>query len=198
MNITVDSLLKAYRNVGREPFGYDPQKPYNLNIIGVRSDDMTPDIFNDCLAVLWEDEFGWNLIAHKGTTDPGAFYLKNPMNVNGTFILAPGFHKGLWTWALHKGKPAFKQAGVAKGWRDADRDNEFDMTDANMVEVPASACINGHAGGRNSTVVGRWSAGCQVRAREVDHELLEAIVSVSLEYWGNSFSNMLFTESQLG
>lgn len=197
MNITVDSILKAYRNVGREPFGYNPQKPYNLNIIGVRSNDMTPDTFNDCLAILWEDEYGWNLITHKGTTDPGAYYLKNPINVDGTFILAPGFHKGLWKWGLHKGKPAFQQVGVARGWRDADRDNEFDMTDSKLVEV-TNAGINGHDAGENSTVVGKWSAGCQVRARKVDHEVLKHIVEASLKYWGNSFSNMLFTENQLG
>lgn len=196
MKVSIESLMKGYRAVGRVPFGYDPNKPYNLNLIGVRSDDMTPNIFNDCLGVLWEDEFGWNWVGSEGTTDPGLFYLENPINVDGTFIMAPGFHQGLWEWATHKGYPAFRQKGVARGWRDADRDKEFDMDPAKIVEV-INAGINMHKAGKDSTVVGKWSAGCQVRSRESDHLILGEIVEECLKYWGNSFSYMLFEEKQL-
>lgn len=199
MQVSVDKLMKAYTSVGREPFKYVEGKPYNLNLIGVRSNDMTPNTFNDCLAVLWEDAFGWNLIAHEGTTDPGLYYLNNPINVDGTFIFAPGFHKGLWKLGLHRGYEAFQQIGTAIGWRDADRDNEFDMVPNKTIAVN-HAGLNMHRA-RNegeSTVVGKYSAGCQVRRRDDDHEIVVEIAKRALNYWGNSFSYMLFTESQLG
>ncbi len=199
MNITVDKLMKAYRAIGREPFGYDPKKPYNLNFIGVRSNDNTPDVFNDCLAVMWQDAFGWNLMAHEATTDPGLYYLQNPINVNGTFIMAPGYHKGLWKLGTHRGYEAFQQIRIAYGWRDANRDNEFDMAAGKVIPV-SNAGINMHRAKDEgeSTVVGKWSAGCQVRRRDDDHEMVVELAKRALNYWGNSFSYVLFTENQLG
>lgn len=199
MKVSIESIMKGYRVVGREPFGYNPEKPYNLNVIGVRSNDMTPNVFNDCLVVLWEDAFGWNLMAHEGTTDPGLYFLNNPINSEGTFIMSPGFHKGLWKLGKHRGYEAFQQVGVAKGWRDADRDNEFDMVVGKEVEV-SWAGINMHRAKDEgeSSVVGRWSAGCQVRRRDDDHEIVVELTKRALNYWGNSFSYMLFTEEQLG
>lgn len=196
MIITVEKIMKAYRMVGREPFGYTSGKPYNLNLIGVRSDDMTPDVFNDALGVLWQDVYGWNMVMHDGTTDPGLYYLNNPENVNGTFIMAPGFHQGLWKWGTHKGYPAFQQIGVARGWRDADRDNQFDMEPGKVINV-SNAGINMHKAGEESTVVSKWSAGCQVRSRADDHYLVGELAKLSLKHWNNSFSYMLFTEQQL-
>lgn len=198
MIISVEKLMKAYQSVGREPFGYTPGKPYDLNLIGVRSDDHTPDVFNDCLAVLWEDKFGWNLIAHEATTDPGLYYLNNPINSSGTFIMAPGFHKGLWKLGTHKGYEAFQQVGVATGWRDADRDKEMDMMPGKTVQV-SNAGVNMHRAKDEgeSQVVGQWSAGCQVRKRDDDHEIVIELAKRAINYWNNSFSYMLFTESQL-
>lgn len=197
MIVSVDKLIKAYRFVGREPFKYNPAKPYDLNLIGIRSEDMTPNVFNDCLGVLWEDKYGWNWIGHEGTTDPGSFYLQNPENVNGTFIMAPGFYQGLWKWGFHKGYPALQQVKGVRGWRDSDRDNEFDMNPANIIDVGVIGA-NMHKAGKYSKRVDKWSAGCQVRAKENDHLLLGELIKTSLKYWNNSFSYMLFTENQLG
>ena len=61
---------------------------YNLNIIGVRAAPGEPDRFDDRLHVVYKDHRNaWVDLCFAATTDPGMYYLQNPMNVKGTAIL---------------------------------------------------------------------------------------------------------------
>jgi hypothetical protein len=197
MNITVEKLIKAMSREGY-PLFENSEKPFNLNIIGVRSNDMTPNTFNDAICVLWKWKEGWNLYSAPATTDPGLYWLQNPMNVDGTFIIAKGHHKGLWKLGKHRGYPAFQQKGIVKGYRDADRDGEFDMDPSKLVEGIFG--INGHRAKDegHSINVGKWSAGCQVWQYDDDHEMIIELAKKAVEHWGNSFSYTLLLESDLG
>jgi hypothetical protein len=48
-----------------------------------------------------------------------------------------------------------------------------------------------------STVVGRYSAGCQVRQYNEDHKMIMNIVNKALERFSNSFSYTLFDEEEV-
>ena len=55
-------------------------KPYELNIVGVRSTE-EPNKFDDTMCVFWKDDTNkWILKQYPCTTDIGTYYLKNPMN----------------------------------------------------------------------------------------------------------------------
>ncbi len=196
MNITVDKLIKAMQRKGHRLFE-DDSKPFNLNLIGVRSADMTPDVFNDYQCVLWKWKGSWSLLVMPATTDPGLYYLNNPLNVEGTFIMAPGQYRGLWKKGKHRGYPAFQQKGLVKGYRDADRDNEFDFDASKLVEGIFG--INGHRAKDegHSTKVGKWSAGCAVWQYDDDHEIVMELAERSIPHWGNSFTYSLLTEADL-
>src|SRR3990167_8174555 len=78
-------------------------KPFNLNIIGIRSSNNKPDSFDDLITVSWNYKAGWNLLKFSATTDPGLYWLNNPINVEGTAILAPGQYRGAFCKGFHKG-----------------------------------------------------------------------------------------------
>jgi len=86
------------------------------------------------------------------STDPGWYYLRNPMNPKGCARL----RAGLWWFepGLHRGHPALVQATEF----DVDRLDEFGVPD---YRESGWYGINLHSGGAEDEV-GRWSAGCQV------------------------------------
>jgi hypothetical protein len=196
MIITIEKLIKAMQKKGHNLFE-DDSKPYNLNIIGVRSSDMTPDKFNDTISVIWKFKGNWNIYTSPATTDAGLYYLNNPLAVDGTFIMAEGQHKGLWTKAKHKNYPAFRQHNTVKGFRDNNKDDRYDLDPSTMVEGMFG--INGHRAKDegHSTVVRKWSAGCQVWQYDDDHEIVMELAIRAAAHWGNSFTYTLLNELDL-
>ena len=197
-NITVESLLKTMQRKGYKVFD-DNTKPFNLNLVGIRSSDMTPDVFNDAFCVFWKYKFGWNLMTVPCTTDAGLYYLNNPLNVKGTAIVVPDQYRGLWMLGKHQGKyTAFKQKGNVKVYRDNDGDDRYDMDNA-TIDEGSNFGINGHRARDEdkSTVVGKWSAGCQVIQDDADFEVLMSLAEHGSEQWGNSFTYTLLTEADL-
>lgn len=183
-------IINRMKELGHLVFE-DDAKPFNLNIVGVRSKDMTPDVFNDELHVFWKFRGKWSHLVFEITTDPGLYYLQNPMNVDGTIIMAPQQCLGAYKNGLHKGERALEQKKPMKYWRDNNKDNRYDR-EGEIFEEDAST--NLHKAGKDSTVVGRWSAGCQVVASETDNDLLLYITHRAEKYWGNSFTYTLIEE----
>ena len=87
--VTIDKLKKVFESKKYKFFENDT-KNYNLNIIGIRSKDLTPNSFNDLLCVCWKYKGVWTIKLYDCTTDPGLYYLLKPMNTNGTAIVVPG------------------------------------------------------------------------------------------------------------
>lgn len=169
----------------------DDTKPFNLNIVGVRSEDMKPNVFNDELHVFWKFRGKWSHVVFEITTDPGLYYLQNPLNVDGTIIMFPDQYRGVYKNGIHKGNPALEQIKPMKYWRDNNKDNRYDK-EGDIFEENAKT--NLHGAGNNSTVVGKWSAGCQVVASEDDNNLLLYLTTRAEKYWGNSFTYTLIEE----
>ncbi len=138
---------------------------WNLNLVGLRS-QARPNEFDDLVCVAYEDDAGRKVIeSWAATTDPGTYWLANPMNVKGTAVLATGHHRGLWQPGLHGGPtgyPALVQVSPCAVWRDADRDSVVDP-DKRVTDVGMHG-INLHRASSSGTsmLVDRWSAGCQV------------------------------------
>lgn len=168
-------------------------KPYELNIIGERKDSTVANSFDDKIFVIWIDEKGsWNGREYKATTDPGTYWLKKPMNVNGTAILKAGQYLNAYKTGFHKGKPALVQNKPVTVIRDYDRNAILDFN--NGQEYTGNFTINIHRAGKSSTEVNDWSAGCQVFANESDFLDFLEIVNKHKKLNGDNFTYTLIDE----
>lgn len=194
---SVEHLIKTLNKLGYKVFDNDT-KPYNVNLVGIRSADTTPNTFNDWEYVFWKYRGSWDCLKFPITTDPGLYYLKNPMNEVGTAILKPGQWRGMWALGKHKGiYNALVQVSPVTVIRDFDRDNYLDYSSGK--EQTGLFGINNHRaveGGR-SIMVEKWSAGCQVFQDFFQYEIFMRIISEASKEWTPTFTYTLITESDL-
>lgn len=173
---------------------------YNLNLFGIRSNDLTVNEFNDYLGVAYRDELdNPTVLLFRATTKPGLYWLKNDLGgVNGTAILIPGQYRSAWMLGYHKGYEALQQKGegVFKVWRDADKDGDLDLAGPVYADVRG---LNGHTTSFNKEIdkVGMYSAGCQVVQSSHDFQILISIVKKATTRYSNSFTYTLLMESDI-
>ena len=188
MNTIQDALQKK----GYKIF----MRPFELNIVGVRSDSTKPNAFDDSIYVFYVDKEG-KLIQQKfqATTDPGTYWLQNPMNPQGTAILKQGQYIGSHAMGLHRGKyMALVQQRPVTVMRDYDRNAILDFN--NGREDTGLFGINIHRASETGTtkVVDHYSAGCQVFASITDFILFMSLCERHKGLYGNSFTYTLIDE----
>jgi len=186
----IEELIKAYQLKGHTLFE-DDSKPYNLNYGAIR--DMGGQ-WNDLFYIIWKYKGKWNLIQWMGTTDPGAYYLKNPLNAKGTAILPEGQHRGLFKRGLHKGQyPALVQAREVMVYRDADQDETPEVNDRQVKDLGYHG-LNSHRAHTEAEVrvIGKYSAGCQVTLNPDEYDIAFLLWEKGFEYWGETLTYTLF------
>jgi hypothetical protein len=192
-DITTDNLLKAY-NDKKYKLTYGI---YQANIFGIRADLGAINKFDDIIGILRMNNGGVReALLCNATTDPGLFYLNNPINIKGTAILIPGQYLCSHKIGLHKGQyRALVQCGKLRVWRDNDKDGEYDQTTPQDSEHDG---INIHHAGVDSTVVDKWSAGCQVIAKLSEFDTFMSQIDDHLyNKWSEFFDYTLFTENEV-
>jgi len=175
---------------------------YNINIIGVRSTEQIPNKFNDSLIVLYKRaNKEWVADTHKITTDPGVYWLNNPMNVAGTAILVPGQYRGVYKIDGHgqtKYEALCQRAGTVKVYRDNNKDEVHDMEPSTITEGYYGINIHRASKSREITEdIDKWSAGCQVFKSNADFSGFMTIVNTSAKRYGNRFTYTLLDEKDL-
>lgn len=173
---------------------FQNRKGYDLNIVGIRSSVIDQEVFNDWLVVFYMQDGRWNSFPFPCTTDPGSFYLKQPLNVAGTAILKPGQYRGSHKIGRHKNYKALQQNKPVTVYRDDNRDGYLDAGD--MAQQKGMFGINIHRSNahRPSTVIGKWSAGCQVLQDPLHFGFLMSLCDSASSIYGNSFSYTLLEE----
>lgn len=173
---------------------FDGSKPYDLNIIGIRSKSKVLNLFNETLAVVFRDEIGERRIEYfPYTTKPGLHYLQNPLHPNGCAILQEGQHLGTMKKRKHRGKyDALCQAKSMPFYRDNDKDNELELY-GEVYVGNIGLNIHRESLARIDQVVGRNSAGCGVIQANFDYFMF--LIDQGIKYWKNQFSYTLINES---
>jgi hypothetical protein len=175
-----------------------PTIDWNLNIVGIRSIDPTPETFNDTLVVFHKFRSVWEIYYYHITTDPSVYYLKHPINAAGTAILKEGQYKGAYKLDIHKRGQAgahlalCQRLGSVTVYRDNNRDSKLNLT-TNKTQTGMFG-INLHRGSLTSNLdVTNWkfSAGCQVFAdrRQFDDFMLKC--KAGEKVFGNKFTYTL-------
>ena len=190
---TVEEIKRVISSKGYKWF--DGDKPYNINLIGIRNVG-TPNKFDDEFYVIYKDE-NLRLIqkCFQITTDPGIYWLKNPMQVEGTGIMVEGQYLKLWKKGLHKGEyPALVQHFPVSLYRDSDKDEQLDMDKKTIVSGIFG--VNCHHAGTDSIQIDKWSAACQVFAKFKEWIEFMSIIDKSLEYYPDgTFSYTLLNKN---
>lgn len=172
-------------------------RPFELNIVGVRSKSTVPNSFDDTIHVFYMDgTANWRHLSFPATTDPGTHWLKNPMNENGTAILKPGQYLGAYQIGLHRGKyQALVQRKPVTVYRDFDRNNILDFSGAKQETGMFGINIHRAMPTGITQVVEKHSAGCQVFAN-VDHfTTFMRLCEAHKQRYGNSFTYTLLDDT---
>lgn len=186
----IRSLIATLKSKGYKIF----ERPNELNIIGVRNNTTEANKFDDFIYVFWKDENGkWEGKYYNATTDPGTYYLKNPLSKLGAAILKEGQWLNNYSIGKHRGQyDALVQSKPLTVIRDYDRNAILDFN--NGREETGSFGINIHKAGKDSKDVDQWSAGCQVFQKSDDFNEFMGLASKHKNLYGNKFTYILIDE----
>lgn len=193
----VSQMIRSLEKKNHQVFKSD-YKPYNLNIVGIRNADAMPNSFDDEIYVFWNYRNQWTFKKFKATTDPGLTYLLDPINKSGTAILKEGQYRGAYHLGLHHNQyTALVQAAPVTVIRDFNRDNKLDFNSG--IERTGFFGINIHhaSSSGESTVVNKWSAGCQVFAGILEYDEFIRICKCAATEWGERFTYTLINKKDL-
>ncbi|MEM9829195.1 MAG: hypothetical protein AAF944_01080 [Bacteroidota bacterium] len=190
---TLDGILAVMSQRGYRVYR-NLEKPFDINIVGIRSNSLIPYTFDDWIAVFYMMHRQWILNLFPATTDPGLFYLGAPINPLGTAILKEGQYPGMFELGLHRRYKALVQKKPVTVIRDYNRDNRLDLSSG--VEDTGIFGINLHRASqfRASINVDKWSAGCQVVCDPFQFQQLLDICDRGASIFGNSFTYTLLHE----
>lgn len=138
-----------------------------FHLIGTRSKEDKPNAFDDFFYLI----NGKEMRMYTGTTNPGVYWQNNfDPKKEGVAVLKPGQYVDCWTIGLHHGEyEAWKQARPVTVYRDADKDGKSEAIgkmDTGMFGINIH-----HANEKwTSTVIDKWSAGCQVMNNPAQHK----------------------------
>jgi hypothetical protein len=184
------AVLQRMRNLGYAVF----EGELNLNLVGIRRRNGKPDAFDDRLSAIYQDQGSWIERSWPGTTDPGLYWLKNPMNVEGTAVLIPGQYRGAWLVGAHQGRyEALVQNRPVRVWRDGNMDGVIDkdrQVDEGIFGINIHRAHDAHP----SPIVHKWSAGCQVFQNPVDFSEFMLLVNKSALKYGRRFTYTLLDQ----
>lgn len=185
---------------------------FNLNIVGIRAEDSRSNRFDDFICVYYRDIDGEpRYHDFPATTDPGSYYLMNPLNKNGTLILCPGQYKSAYILGVHgrsSSAPyeALEQINSMTYVRDNNRDPKLDFSlyrdpilfKENRIDGIFKSNLHRASKWKIVQLIERYSAGCQVIQSPADFERLMNLARNQIKYRnGNKFSFTLIEEKDL-
>lgn len=196
--LVISDLKKTLESKG---YIYFTRGLYNLNIIGIRSnnDNKITNEYDDLLVVEYTSGNNKQQLVYSITTEPGVYYMKQKLlNPKGTAILVPGQYRGCWEIGKHNGKyNALVQKKPVKVYRDGNKDDIYDLDPKTINEGVFG--INIHRSNENFTrsTVDMYSAGCQVFNRTNEFINFMYICKKQMNIYGNSFTYTLINEEDL-
>lgn len=170
-----------------------PQRPFNVNLFGLRNPHQgigITGVFNDLLCLAYHDEKGVpTLDTYSATTEPGRPHMIRPVHRNGSGAIARGQYRGAYEPGPFKGWQVLRQHGRVLVHRDGNRNGIYEWHD--HTEAGWGFFIHPRskrAERINKHIVGGSSAGCLVTEHWEDWIEFWEIIAAAEEEWGSSFS----------
>lgn len=180
----------SYQDFVREAerLGYaNPAAEKGLAIVGWRNKHGRINKF-DCKIATYE-KVGSVVERHiwPATTYPGLPYMLKPLVKEGVATVIPGQYVNAYYLGVYKGYLALKQGRDVRVFRDATKD---EVRDEQYLDKGLFG-IHIHKAGVFSSLVGHWSAGCQVFQRSEDFDTFIGICKTYRDALANSFTYTL-------
>lgn len=199
---------------------FDNGKPFNLNIIGIRSESRGSGKFDDTMMLSYRNKAGARIVRwFPFTADPGTHWLLRPMVSSGTLIMLPDQYRSSYAIGIHGrswasgGYPALEQLKDMVYVRDNNRDDVLDIPNSgihcdivrecyraglNVVRGNFKTNIHRAHSSLVSELIGRHSAGCQVLKNAEDfNDLMRAARLAVDSGFRNVFTYTLIHEKWL-
>ena len=193
---TTYNFEKLFKDKG---YAWFTKGSYNLNIIGVRSNNnKVTDKYDDILVVDYNTDNCHKRVCYTITTEPGKYYMQNLCNPKGAAILVPGQYRGCWQIGLHHGKyKALCQCKAVKVYRDNNKDMIYNMTPKNIDKGMFG--INIHRSNKTCIcdTIDKYSAGCQVFNDPVEFNAFMRLCEAQRKLYGNTFTYTLINEEDM-
>ena len=178
---------------------FDNNKKFNLNIIGVRSQEPRANKFDDSIVIIYRNRHTeWEVFSCAATTDPGKNTLLRPENPDGAAILVPNQYRSVYQMDLHGGRymALCQRGGEVSVYRDDNYDAILNMNKKNIQTGWFGINIHRAAKEGETYLVNKYSAGCQVFQSSRDFYRFMELANISADLYGNSFTYTLITEKQ--
>jgi hypothetical protein len=197
--VSLASVIATYQRLNYPVF---VNGDYNVNLCGIRSLSRESNHFDDIFCLFYRISGSWHFHQFPVTLDPGLTYLQTPFSPeaakDGTFIIAPGFYRGLWAIGKFKNRQALLQVGTVRGYRDKNWDHILDLDPKTITSGNYGILFHPHFQGvKVAQRVWNSSAGCVVPQSDDDFEFTMAICNKSARIFGNKFSFAVIHEEQL-
>jgi hypothetical protein len=148
--------------------------PEGYWIIGIRNPEDKPDHFDDMFYLMHGEEL---VMETTGTTNPGVRILKgfSRYNKHGAAVVeSDRIYYNVWKYGLHKGyMPALRQLGaVISVFRDGNKNSkseEIGKYTTGWYGINFHTATKSYLGRVVKTLIGGWSAGCQVCNNTVEY-----------------------------
>lgn len=137
---------------------------------------------------------------YQNTTNPGVYWLNNPMSKLGTAVLKPNQWVDCWSLGFHQNKSdhrALVQTGKVTVYRDNNKDNNYQLNESQVESGLFGINIHGSGKLAPSKQIGKWSAGCQVFSNWANKEEVMNICDLFKKTTGNKFTYTLINEKDL-
>lgn len=189
--------VKRFLNIAQKNKYVVYTEPYKLNIWGIRNENTQANSFDDWIVCFWKDDKGnWQLKRFNASTDPGTFFLLNPLDSLGTAILKQGQYLNAYQ-AQYNSRLGFRALELVQIKdvpiiRDYDRNAVLDFDNGRVttglygINIHSGASPNG-----KSISVDKWSAGCQVFGVWSEFAEFTALCEKHISLYGNIFSYTL-------
>jgi hypothetical protein len=189
----IKTLLGVLKSKGYRIYS----KPYELNIVGRRTDNTKPNSFDDFIYIFYKNsDDNWEGYKAKATTDAGTYWLEKPMQSKGTALLKAGQYVDTYQIDKHRDKyyAVTQRLKPVVVIRDYDRNNKLDFN--NGKEESGMFGINIHKANASGTTktIDKYSAGCQVFANADDFAKFMEMAYKQKDLYGNKFTYTLVDE----
>lgn len=191
--ISTAQVQEVFRKKGYDFFA---KGAFNLNIFGIRAENKIANEFDDLICVYYRSNAGGNIeLRYPATTDPGTYWLLNPMSPGGSAILVEGQYKSAYQLGKHYGHEALVQIAPVSCYRDNNKDNVLDQVRSTITTGLYGINIHSAWWVEEADVVGNASAGCQVFKKKSHHASVIDICKQAAKIYGNKFTYTLFNQT---
>ena len=201
--IRVYSLQQIYNAIHEKKYKWFKQGDYDVNIVGIRNSSTKGRVTNhydDHITIAYKLKEDWHFHYWPATTDPGLYWIDNPMNSRGgTAILVPDQYNQVYKLDKHNGKyqALCQRNGKVKVYRDGNKDKKYDYDQDSIQNGYFGINIHRSSAYKASNYINKYSAGCQVFQDPDDFDEFIDICRKAADIWGNKFTYTLLESKDI-